>query len=53
VLADVQRLLGLEPRPLIVSVRQQNPEPLRELIENYDELRGSFAGLPEAAFFEE
>ena len=53
VFADVQRLLGLEPRPLTVSVRQQNPEPLRDLIENYDELRAAFAGLPEAAFFDD
>jgi len=30
---------------------QQDPEPLRELIENYDELYAAFENTPEAVHF--
>ena len=52
VLDALQSFLGVEPRALAANTRQQNPEPLRDLIENYDELRNTFAGTPHAAFFE-
>jgi LPS sulfotransferase NodH len=51
--AQVQQFLGLDPAPTEVSLRKQNPEPLRELISNYDELRLAFAGSLEEAFFDD
>ena len=30
--------LGVEPEPLTVNLVKQNPEPLPELLSNYDEL---------------
>lgn len=50
--ADVQTFLGVEPRALQVATRRQNPEPLRELIANYDELHQTFQGTPYATFFD-
>jgi hypothetical protein len=50
--ARAQSFLGLEPQPLTVATRRQNPEPLRELIENYDELYEAFKDTPCEAFFE-
>ena len=35
---EVQEFIGVKPRRLTVTMRQQNPEPLRELLSNYDEL---------------
>jgi hypothetical protein len=49
---QVQSFLGLKPRQLSVSTRRQNPEPLRELVANYDELYAVFKNTPEAAFFD-
>lgn len=51
--AEVFRFLGVPPARVAISLRQQNPEPLRDLIENYDELRASFEGTPEAALFDD
>jgi hypothetical protein len=48
---EVQSFLGLKPRPLAITTRRQNPEPLRELIANYDELYTAFRDGPEAVFF--
>ncbi len=42
----------MEPKRLTVRLRRQNPEPLRELIENYDELYAAFKDSPHAAFFD-
>ena len=39
-----------EPR---TSLRQQNPESLRELIRNYDELRETFAGSIWQSYFDD
>ena len=50
---EVQDFLGLQPRALTVGTTRQNPEPLRELIANYDELREAFRGSEYAAFFDE
>ena len=52
VFRDAQVFLGVEPAPLEVTLRQQNPEPLRDLITNYDELREAFKDSPQAAFFD-
>jgi len=52
-LAAAQEFLGVEPRELTTTLQRQNPEPLRDLIENYDELRAAFAGTPEAALFDD
>lgn len=49
---QVQSFLGVKPRPLSVTTGRQNPEPLRELIENYDELYEAFKDTPEVAFFD-
>ena len=51
-LADIQRFLGVRPTPLTVALRRQNPQPLSELISNFDELRAAFASTPQRAFFE-
>jgi len=52
VFSESQSFLGIEPRPLIVTLRRQNPEPLRELIANYDGLYEAFKNTSEAAFFD-
>ena len=51
-LEAVQRFLGTMPRPLAVSTTRQNPEPLEELIANYDELRNAFRGTEYASFLD-
>jgi hypothetical protein len=53
VFREVQSFLGVAPAPLEVTLRQQNPEPLRDLLENYDELYEAFRHTPQAAFFDE
>jgi hypothetical protein len=50
---DVQSFLGIDHAPLPVASRRQNPEPLRDLLSNYDELRAAFVGTEYAGFFEE
>jgi len=52
VLGDVQSFLGVEPKHLTVTLQRQNPEPLSELIANYDEIRREFKGTPAEAFFD-
>ena len=53
VLAHTARFLGVGPRAMSTSLRQQNPEPLAALISNFDELRLHFRGSRWAAFFDE
>ena len=48
---DVQRFLGVEPQPLTVALRRQNPQPLSQLIANFDELKRAFSDTPYRAFF--
>jgi hypothetical protein len=50
--APVLDFLGVAPAPLTVTLRRQNPEPLHDLIENYDELYAAFENTPEAAHFD-
>jgi hypothetical protein len=45
--------LGLPAARLHSEMRRQNPEPLRQLIVNFDELKERFAGTPLSAYFEE
>jgi hypothetical protein len=49
---QVQSFLGVEPASLTVTLRRLNPEPLRDLIANYDELYAAFRDSPEATFFD-
>lgn len=53
VLDGVQSFLGLQTQRLAPTTRRQNPEPLSDLIANYDELWRAFQGTPYAAFFDE
>ena len=50
-LGQVQEFLGVDPGPLTVTLRKQNPEPLPELLENYDELSRAFCFTPHAWMF--
>jgi len=50
---EAQRFLGLEPIKLTIETRRQNPEPLRNLIENYEELREAYAGTNAEPFFDD
>jgi hypothetical protein len=52
-LANVEEFLGVEPEPATITMRRQNPEPLRDLIANYDELRAAFASSEYASLFDE
>lgn len=51
-LREVQTFLGVKPARLKNTVQRQNPEPLSDLIENYDELKEVFRDTPYAEFFE-
>lgn len=42
----VQSFIGVEKQPLTVTLRKQNPQPLRDLIENYDELYEELQSTP-------
>lgn len=52
VFGQVQSFLGVEPAPLTVTLDRQNPEPLRQLIENYDELYEAFRYTSHGGLFE-
>ena len=52
-LERVQRFLGLPPVRLNSDMKKQNPEPLRQLVANYDELKQAFDGSPWSLFFDE
>ena len=51
-LSEVQTFLDVKPRRLIPATRRQNPEPLSELIANYEELRDAFQGTEFETFFD-
>ena len=51
-LHDVQSFLAVRPKRLSVTLQRQNPEPLRELIANYDELYREYKDTPAEAFFD-
>jgi LPS sulfotransferase NodH len=52
VLADLESFLGVSRAPLSTTLRRQNPEPLHELVANYDELRSHYEGRAEAVYFD-
>jgi hypothetical protein len=49
---QVQAFLGVEPQRLTETTHQQNPEPLRQLLENYEELYEAFRDSPHAWMFQ-
>jgi LPS sulfotransferase NodH len=49
---EIQRFLGLEPRPLQTPTLKINSEALSEIVENYGELQARFRDTPYARFFE-
>lgn len=51
--ARITELLDLEPCEPQASVKRQNPEPLANLIVNYDTLKAEFADSARAALFED
>ena len=48
---QAQEFLGVEPGPLEVALRKQNPEPLPELLSNYDELFEAYRNSKHAWMF--
>jgi hypothetical protein len=52
VLDEAQSFLGVEPGPLTITTRRQNPEPLHELIENYDELHAVLKDTPQVSLLD-
>lgn len=48
----VAAFLDVPPAPARSTLKRQNPEHLRDLIANYDELRATFAGTPTERFFD-
>ena len=53
VLGTVHDFLGVERARSSATLRRQNPEPLRELVANYHELRAAYAGTEYEWFFDE
>jgi LPS sulfotransferase NodH len=52
VFARTQKFLGVEPVELEPSLRRQNPEPLRDLVANYDHLKRELRNSPLAYCFD-
>ena len=52
-LGQVQQFLQISPQNLFSLLRQQNPEPLHELIRNYDELAEGLSDSPWAELLHE
>jgi hypothetical protein len=53
VFARAQSFLGLEPQPVTTTLqKKQNPDDLRVLLENYEELHQAFADTKYADFFQ-
>jgi hypothetical protein len=48
---EVQQFLGIEPQPLSDVTHRQRPEPLRALLENYDELYEAMRSRPYADYY--
>jgi LPS sulfotransferase NodH len=51
--AKVTEFLGVSRSEPRTGLRQQNPEGLRKLLSNYEELKKSFTGTPWQAYFDE
>lgn len=50
--AKLQSFLGVAPAKVFADTRQQNAEPLRQLIANYDELFATYRGTPYELYFD-
>ncbi|MCH7837948.1 MAG: hypothetical protein IIC26_05505 [Chloroflexi bacterium] len=48
---QVQAFLGVEPRPLFDTTYRQHPQPLRELVANYDELYEAVKSGPHPDYY--
>lgn len=52
--AAIARFIGVQPWEIKdITLRQQNPERLRDLIQNFDELKRAFSNTPWRAYFDE
>ena len=51
VLSQICAFLEVRPQELRTSLRRQNPESLRELVRNYDELKSAFASTEWESYF--
>ena len=49
----VQTFLGVKPQTVASLLKRQNPESVKELILNYDELKSAFKNTEYEIFFEE
>jgi LPS sulfotransferase NodH len=49
----IQTFLGVTPHPLAKKTRKQNPQPLSELIANYDEVAAALRGTEREWMLEE
>lgn len=49
---EIQKFIGVSPKKLRSSLKQQNLVPLKQRIENYDDLKNRFYGTPYECFFE-
>lgn len=52
-LERVMAFLGVTPFKMRTHLTRQNPEPLKELVSNYRDLKASFANTEWAGFFED
>ncbi len=49
----VQTFLGVKPQTVASLLKRQNPESVKELILNYEELKSAFKNTDYEIFFEE
>ncbi len=53
VLGNIMDFLGVQDMQLITEYRKQNPERLRDIVINYNELKSAFSGSEWELFFDE
>jgi LPS sulfotransferase NodH len=52
-LRDACKFLGVQYRSLKTPLKRQNPESMRDLVINYEELKGAFQGTEWQSYFED
>lgn len=52
-LRDTCKFLGVRYRPLKTPLKRQNPESMRDLVINYEELKSAFQGTEWESYFED
>lgn len=52
-LRETCRFLGVQYRPLETPLKRQNPESMKALVRNYEELKGAFQGTEWQSYFED